>query len=65
MPSTDKTQPLTGPEMVERVARAICETEIGGELPGSLDDTGEKSAAHWRDCRESSRHRRLQRDPRA
>jgi hypothetical protein len=32
--------------MVERVARAICEEEIGGKLPGALDNTG--SAKHWR-----------------
>lgn len=35
-------------KMVERVGIAICEAEIGGKLPGTLDDTGERSAAHWR-----------------
>ena len=30
------------------VAKAICEAEIGGRLPGSLADTGERSLGHWR-----------------
>ena len=32
--------------MVDHVARAICEAEIGGKLRGTLDETG--SPNHWR-----------------